>query len=245
MIHIITNHHKTDMWIDLQISQIKKHISEYLVWSYSSGFDISKHQKKFHYLKNHTPRTGEAFGGYLNHMLKLNSLTEIVLNDTNTKEDDILIWLDSDAFPIANINNYIDNKLSVFPLIAIVRPENGGDIIPHPSFTCSTVAFWKKNKLNWNGIPGKDTAINNFGLHDPGGELYETLRKKNINWFRLKRTKSLTEHQVFFTIYDNIIYHHGAGSRAKPCCRGGNFGVNFDSVKMYEKICDQINKNLL
>jgi len=189
MIHIITVHFKTDRWVDLQLKQIDKHVTNYKIWSYCDGFDISPHVHKFHFCENFPQSTSVSNIGYLNHIAKLNSLTHVVLSDTNTREDDLLIWLDSDSFPISDMNVYISKKLSKYPLIAINRPENGGDVIPHPSFTCTTVYFWKEHNLNWSGVPGSDTKkTNKQGLHDPGGFIYKNLLSKNLDWFKLLRT---------------------------------------------------------
>lgn len=233
MIHIITVHFKSDKWVDLQLKQINEHVSDYKVWSYCDGFDISPHKHKFHFCEN--SKTEGKSEGYLDHIEKLNSLTQVVLSDVDTQEDDLLIWLDSDSFPINNVNNHVSEKMLKYPLIAINRPENGGDVIPHPSFTCTSVSFWIKHKLNWSGIPGENSSTNKHGLHDPGGFIYNALSEKKIEWYRLLRTRTLTKHQVFFTIYDDLIYHHGAGSRA-PRCRGGNFGMKIDVGKMFRLI---------
>ena len=213
MIHIITIHFKTPKWVDLQLKQIDKHTSDYKVWTYCDGFGISPHKHKFHFCENFKQSRSVSKVGFKNHMAKLNSLTQVVLRDVDTQDDDLLIWLDSDSFPVNNVNDYVSGKMSKYPLIAINRPENDGDVIPHPSFTSTSVSFWKRHKLNWNGIPeGK------LGTLDPGGELYRYLLNKNIEWYKLLRTRLLTDHPVWFTIYDDLIYHHGAGSRGR-CCR--------------------------
>ena len=212
MIHIITIHFKTPKWIDLQLKQIDKHTSDYKVWTYCDGFGISPHKHKFHFCENFKQSKSVPKVGSKNHMAKLNSLTQVVLRDVDTQDDDLLIWLDSDSFPINNVNDYVSGKMSKYPLIAINRPENDGDVIPHPSFTSTSVSFWKRHKLNWNGIPkGK------LGTLDTGGELYRYLLNKNIEWYKLLRTRTLADHPLWFTIYDDLIYHHGAGSRGRHC----------------------------
>lgn len=243
MIHIIVVHFKTSEWIDLQLKQIKKHFSNYKIWTYCDGFNILPHQNKFHFCQNSITESNKL--GYIDHILKLNSLTDIVLKDLDTNNNDLLIWLDSDAFPINNANDYISKKMLKYPFIAVNRPENDGDVIPHPSFTCTSVSFWKKYKLTWDGIPGESGGLNKKGLHDPGGKLYQDLLENDIEWYRMRRTKSLTKHEVFFTIYDDFIYHHGAGSRGPrnkiAGCRGGNFGVLYNKSEILKVILEKIN----
>ena len=223
MIHILTVHFKSDKWIDLQLKQIDKHITNYKVWSYCDGFDISSHKHKFHYCG--VWPAGRERGGQ-SHWKKLNKLSERVIKDTDTKDGDILIWMDSDTLPINNVNDHISERLSTYSLLAVNRLENAGDVIPHPSFACSTVAFWKKHNLenpkmcNWGGSFIRSKASpkrNRFGeppgTYDNGGSLYFYLLDNNIEWYRMRRTHSLTDHPVYFTIYDNLVYHHAAGSR--------------------------------
>tara|TARA_B100001093_G_C26838441_1_gene1019443 strand:- start:1117 stop:1875 length:759 start_codon:yes stop_codon:yes gene_type:complete len=221
MIHVLTIHFNSDIWIDLQLAKIKKHIKECKVWSYADGFDISEHKHKFHYLEN--SKTIKQKWVSANHWTKLNKLTDCVLNDSNTKNDDILIWMDSDAFPVSDVSDYINKKLKKYSLVAVYRPEEAGDVIPHPSFTCSTVEFWKQHKLTWDGVPKKPRFRHEPGTHDSGGQLYFYMLDNNIEWYKMRRSRSLTEHPVFFTIYDNLVYHHGSGSRKnkrwKPSCR--------------------------
>ena len=239
MIHIITIHFKSERWIDLQLKHINKHIKNYKMWVYCDGFDHLPHKDKFNFCQEYTSEIRQPCE--LDHIEKLNSLTNVVLNDKKTNNTDLLVWLDSDAFPIRGVNDYINEKLLKYPLIAIQRPENGGDVIPHPSFTCCSVDFWKKTKLNWDGQTHQDRVIKN-GLHDPGGKIYKVLLEKNIEWYKLLRTKSLTKHQVFFTIYDDMIYHHGAGSRVNKdgfaVCRGGTFGASYDESEIFNNLND-------
>ena len=61
-------------------------------------------------------------------------------------DEDILLFIDGDAFPISDVATYAEEKLKQFPLIAVQRSENDGDPQPHPCFCITTVGFWKKNK---------------------------------------------------------------------------------------------------
>jgi hypothetical protein len=110
MIHIITIHFKTPKWVDLQLKQIDKHTSDYKVWTYCDGFDISPHKHKFHFCENFKHSDKIYKQASHNHQAKLNSLTEVVLSDVDTQDNDLLIWLDSDSFPIKNVNDYVSEK---------------------------------------------------------------------------------------------------------------------------------------
>lgn len=241
MIHIITCHYKTDRWIDLQLKYVKKHVKNYKLWAYFDGVDHTPHKHKFDFCQEYIPQIRKRCE--LDHIEKLNSLTNIVLKAKKTKDNDLLLWLDSDALPIRDLNRYVNKKLANYCLLAINRPENDGDLIPHPSFTCTTVSFWKKHKLNWDAVPGRlNRRKNPYGLYDAGGKLYQDLLEKNIEWYKLLRTKSITKHQVFFTFYDNMIYHHGAGSRTLKSCRGGDFGASYKEYNIFANLDDHIDK---
>lgn len=246
MIHILTIHFKSDKWIDLQLSRVNQHIKEYKVWAYCDKFNSDQHEHKFHFCGKgitavqsfNASEDAVRLGPFGNHWVKLNSLTKMVLDDEHTKEDDLIIWLDSDAFPVNDVDDYLTSKLDTNPFLAIVRTENANDVIPHPSFACTTVEFCRKHNLDWRNIR---RAPN--GMNDVGGYLYKYFEDNNIDWFRLRRTESLTEHPVFFTIYDNLVYHHGAGSRpahdGEACCRFDatrKSKIDYDETEIFKEI---------
>jgi hypothetical protein len=83
-----------------------------------------------------------------------------------------------------------------------------------------------------------------FDTLDPGGELYMYLKNNNIEWYKLLRTRSLTEHPVWFTIYDDLIYHHGAGSRGRLCRldiknRKNPIKYEYDEGQIFEMISEE------
>lgn len=213
MIHYITVHFRGDQWVDTQLKHIEKFTSDYKVWCFfSEHMDTSPHKHKYHFLENHDNIKGVS--GSYDHATKLDDLFKVVAEDENTKDDDVVIFIDSDAFPIGNINDYIESKLKGYDLAGVSRPENDdGHFCIHPCFAFSTVAFWKQNKLTWHGL-NMQAPIHNF-LDDTGGLLYQDISKKNIKCFKIFKSKksSIDTHPIFFSSYDNIIYHHGAGSR--------------------------------
>ena len=141
MIHIITAHFGTNKWVDLQLTQIKHHAVNYKIWTCYENCNFSLHHNKFHFCKEFKSKS--KFGSR-NHSQKLNYLTDVVLSDQSTKNEDILVWMDSDAFPINNLNSFIINKLNHYDFLAINRKENLGEVIPHPSFSCCTIGFFSK-----------------------------------------------------------------------------------------------------
>ena len=46
-----------------------------------------------------------------------------------------------------------------------------------------------------------------------GGNLLAILDNQGMTWYSLLRSNKRNLHPVFFAVYDDLIYHHGAGSR--------------------------------
>jgi len=108
---------------------------------------------------------------------------------------DLLVIMDSDAFPIAEWQERVLTYLEEGnEFVAIQRLENPywWKEIAHPSF-CA----WKY---------GTDIFFD--GASTP--YIYGYLTRK---WKKLHRTNVNNLHEIMYGIYDNFIYHHGAGSR--------------------------------
>ena len=189
-------------------------------------------------LPNNSP-CSKGHEGSRNHWLKLNKLTNFVTSQADVRDDDILIWLDSDAFPIGPLEKPLLEYLEHFPFVAVRRDENHRpgalpDKIPHPSFAACRVEFWRTHPLTWAGHRKNAKE----GRNDTGGQLLTYLVVNHISWQPLRRTYSLTKHPVWFTIYGNLIYHHGAGSRNRAC-RAGNLNLHFKEKKMFAQIAQR------
>lgn len=203
MIYIATIHWKTDKWIDIQLKYLKRFIrADFRI--FTSLNHINKdHSEKFYHVndKDDIDDHGE----------KLNILAREILSDSKNP-DDILIFIDGDAFPITDLTDYLNEKLNNYPLIAIQRRENNDDIIAHPSFCATTVKFWKEIDGDWNKGYYYLTGMG-YDITDVGSYLFKNLTNQRIKWYPLHRTNKKNFHPLFYGIYDDIIYHHGAGFR--------------------------------
>ncbi len=203
MINVLTVHWKSDMWIDIQLKYLKMNIDEpFRVYSYLN-YISTDHSDKFFY---------SSVEPITSHARKLNLLAEQVASHHDTKETDILIFLDGDAFPIKQLMPFIYQKLEQYPLIAVQRLENN-DVQPHPSFCATTVGFWQTIKGDWNA--GYKWKSQGAWVTDVGGNLLQLLNENKENWHPLLRSNTKNYHPLFFGIYDDLIYHHGAGFREK------------------------------
>jgi hypothetical protein len=208
MIHVLTAHYRTDRWIDIQLRYLARNLDRpYRVVADLEGvngdaaerFDVA------------TDLSAEA-GISLSHQDKLNRLAELVGKEA--QDDDVLMFLDGDAFPIAPVGDLVEERLAEFPLAAVRRDESLGDMQPHPSFCVTTVGFWRELGGDWSRGPGW-TWTNSRGMEveDVGGKLLWTLRERGVEWSPFLRTNRHGLHPVLFAVYEDRIYHHGAGFR--------------------------------
>ena len=124
----------------------------------------------------------------------------------------MLLFLDGDAFPVADLGPALEQMLAGHPLAAIRRTENYGDPFPHPSFCATTPRFWQETGATW---VGGHQVVNDARrvLHRHGREPAPMLEQQGIDWLPLSRTNKRNLHPILFGVYDDLIYHHGAGFR--------------------------------
>jgi hypothetical protein len=200
-VHVVTVHFQSDRWIDIQLLHLAANL-HLPMRTYGSLDGIDPvHRAKFDY--------GTALEG--KHFQKLNQLAEIVVAEA--KPTDVILFLDGDAFPIAPIDDLIVRSLDEYGLVAVRRAENGGDPQPHPCFAFTTVGLWRDIGGDWSH--GEETWRNDRGLllRDVGGHLLAQLRENDIRWLPLLRTNHTNLHPLFFAVYGDVAYHHGAGFR--------------------------------
>jgi hypothetical protein len=243
-IYICTVHYKTERWIKRQMFFLKKNIdADYKVFA---CVPTSRTRKDFHLESSYDPHSS----GSQNHADKLNYLARLVCDEAS--DNDIIIFLDGDAFPIAPIGKYLMEKLRTHSFMAVQRLENGGDDHPHPSFAATTVGFWKKINGDWSVAP----YINSHGTEvaDTGGALFNNLAAHHVSWHAMLRSNKSNLHPLWFGIYADVIYHHGAGYRS-PVSRidfittgkhDGDFRASDDykkNKKMHQKMLFSIKYN--
>ncbi|CAN5539868.1 hypothetical protein BH10ACT11_BH10ACT11_03330 [soil metagenome] len=212
MIHIATVHWSSDQWVDPQLHYLNRHIDEpFRMYAWldnrtflaEDGPNMSEsHGQKFHYWTDIKLRAHET---------KLTLLGDIMAN--GAADDDILIFIDGDAFPIAPIMPFLREKLEQYPLVAIQRLENNGDSQPHPCFCVTTAKFWRELPGDWRR---GGTWINPQGVEvtDVGGNLRQLLIDKDIDWLPILRSNKVNPHPLNFGVYGDLVYHHGGGFRA-------------------------------
>src|SRR3954447_6024071 len=134
MLHVVTVHWNDAAWIEPQLRFLQRNApAGHRVYASLNGIDPS-FAEQFHYAAD--------LEGM--HAAKLNELALVVREQADP--DDLLLFLDGDAFPIAPID---ESLLDGLPLAAVRRSENLGDRQPHPCFCLTTVGFWFDIEGDW------------------------------------------------------------------------------------------------
>jgi len=202
VIRYLTVHFGSARWIDIQRRNIERHThSPHEVWAsldevepgYEDRFDVAMSLEGGH-------------GEKLNEMAR--RACEV------SAPDDVLIFIDGDAFPIEDVTAMLERRLPEFPLIAARRLENLGDPQPHPCFAVTTAGFWRSIDGDWS--KGGRGWRNRIGRNrkDVGGRILNALEDKKIAWLPLDRSNRRNVHPVLFGVYGDLVYHHGAAFRA-------------------------------
>ena len=138
MVHIATVHWRSDRWIDVQLRYLKANVAEpYKVYAWLDQ-ELRAHAHEFFYATDVPVER---------HELKLTLLGDLVANAADP--DEVIIFIDGDAFPVAPIMPFLRSKLERYPLVAVRRDENNGDRQPHPSFCATTAGFWRELPGDW------------------------------------------------------------------------------------------------
>ncbi len=200
MLHVATVHFQSPRWIEIQTRYLRENIDGDLqIWASLQDIDPSH---GVHFDRVVDQRGTHA--GKLNHLAM--EIGEVA------SDDDLLMFLDGDAFPIADPMPLIAAGLQRAPLLAVRRAENGDEPQPHPSFCVTTVGLWRSLPGDWTagatwaGVGGRRTS-------DVGGNLMRRLELTGTPWEQVLRSNGNRLDPLYFGIYGGVIYHHGAGFR--------------------------------
>lgn len=217
MIYIVTIHHNTDKFIDLQDKYYAKYTEVpykiYCGLSLPNNDDYFAAQREGKYSNFHFIDLREVQN---QHWYRLNYLAEQVFKtEEEFDPDDILIFTDGDAFPVCPYAVPVSNLLQgpeKVGCVAVSRDENPEPFLadefkpyPHPCFMATNLLFWKENELKWSlETPHIETA---------GPTLKRWYDEHGHNWVSMMRSNLYDLHPLYFGIYGDFLYHHGAGNR--------------------------------
>jgi hypothetical protein len=203
MIHILTVHWMDPKWVVPQTDYFSRNVElPYRTWASLEGIDDQGSHERF----------DEVVDVKGLHADKLNQLAARVVEEASP--DDLIVFIDGDAFPVRPIGNWMTELLSTSSLIAVRRDENRGERQPHPCFCATKVGFWKEIGGDWQE-GGTWTSPGGTQVTDVGGNLYVKLEESGVEWTPLLRSNSKELHPLWFAIYAEHVYHHGAGFRRR------------------------------
>ena len=208
MIHVATVHWGSERWIDLQLRYLERFMpGPFRVYTFLYQVP-GDHRGKFFYSSTEPIK---------DHATKLDVLGDVISFAAEDPSDPI-VFMDSDAFPIAPIGPLVEEHLERRRLIAVQRYENCGDLQPHPCFCITTVGFWQEVGGDWHR-GAKWVSSDGRRVTALGGNLLAALEQAGVDWYPLRRVNSTDPHPLCFGLYGDaehgpLVYHHGAGSRA-------------------------------
>jgi hypothetical protein len=223
MLHIATVHWRDPRWIDVQAAALERRIRRpFRVHANLEGIDDPVWDPRFH-------RVGREGGS---HPEKLDRIAAAIVAEA--APEDLLMFLDGDAFPVRPMDDWMDELLVGHPLAAVCRRENLGDVQPHPCFCLTTVGFWQQLGADWGRGP---TWTNTHGetVSDVGARLWKALADAGVEWRPVLRSNRVDLHPVMFALYGGHVYHHGAGFR-HPLVRSDGFARVADYVAVTSRL---------
>lgn len=214
MINVVTVHYKSRVFQEVQYENLCRNLKDFRIWAFvdkvpKEGGEADPSRYFYH-----------ADSGQTNHLVKLDMLADLVCEAS--KPEDVILFIDGDAWPVAPIDAFIAESLKRFPVGGVVRTENW-EKYPHPCFTFTTVGYWREADLSWS------KHVINHILH--------VLEARKEGWTKIPRSGGLTDHPVFFSLYGDMVYHHGAGFRVPVsayCNRTGTVVTKDESLGMIE-----------
>jgi hypothetical protein len=220
MIHIVTLHFGTQAWFDIQKRYITKYTTgDYKVWigtyrnEIPEDFDLPDNWQHMDLDKDYPS------DGINEHYAQTEFMYSNYLRD-EMKDDDVLIFIDSDAFPVTDkwtqkIQNLFESGSEDGPcdVLGIAQPENKGiaatdDYDPYPDlcFFATTKKVWEDNNLEWGLFLPKH--------QNPGFGMLDRIKAADLALMYIQRTNSFEANSVMFGVYGDMIYHQHCGSRA-------------------------------
>jgi hypothetical protein len=236
VIHVATVHWRDDRWVDVQLRYLERFLPQpYRVYAFLNQLERDRSDSFFYSSDAHI----------MQHATKLNLLADMIGFAAEEPSDPIL-FIDGDAFPIADLGTMIAEDLPRHKLIAVRRDE-ASDMQPHPCFCLTTVGTWREIGGDWRKGGHSWTNAAGQEVSDVGARVLKAVDEHDVPWRALKRSNKQNPHPLFFGIYDDVVYHHGGGFRR---ARGGRMviaesGVHDARESWRARLLDKLPKSKL
>jgi len=264
VLHILTLH-LGDKWIDIQKRELARFISEpYKVYARLGDGVYPKENWKYKYnnqkakvenskyndgtisYDKHKHKFDGAISGAQHWTYSMGKLLDYVLENHEVKPTDKIMLIDSDAFPIAPISDFLAEKLKEYPFVSAQEPMHEWDrnplyLIQHPMF----MLFEAKHIIEDNLTDYLRDVVKDKNNNWWGGTT-DWLTERGYDYYPLTRSNKIDLHPLYYAIYDEVIYHHWAGSRnmiTRPDrIRVGQIGPDIIPTEAQKKAVEDIAK---
>jgi len=249
MIHVFSLHYGDDKWSEIQIQSIQKHIKvpykTYSVYSHMDEDSYKKWENKWDvFLVEEKGKHAHKSGNF--HLTDGHRyiIPEIL---KHAEPGDIFLRLDSDAFLINDIDESFIDLVNKHQFVSLKEPEHEWDTTyhtPHPALWAFPVELLN-TKLAYQMSELLEDHHSNWW-----GGVVHWLEENNIKWHPLERTNKVNLHPLYFGVYDDLVYHHWAGSRDmitrpdRKIARESNVSIESvrdDNIKLNRRIMEQLN----
>ena len=236
MIYIVTNHHgpSVDKFVHLQSKYLQRYSeSNYKVFCGISNFGHDPEKNSWNikadpqYMGNYELISTDDIRLENQHHTKMNFLSKMIKDNHQISDEDLLVFLDGDAFPVSHWESTVREALQEHKVVCVYRTENLEPLVPdeqkpypHLMFVAVKAKFWFENEIIWEkswcgNIEGPIGPPLKFWLEENGHTTYPLLRSNKVD-----------VHPLFFGVYGDLIYHHGSSS--------GNANV-YDSFDIWSR----------
>ena len=210
MIYYITMHHNIDRFVQLQAQHIYDNTSsDYKIYCGLAGINLEIDASETVY-KNHC--IYDITNIENQHWFRMNYLFNCLAKDQTFHDDDLVVFIDGDAFPIETWEGKVRSELDTHALVAVERREDLEPLMeekwkpyPHPLFCVAKAKFWQENAIKWK-------LDSSRGVSTCGPLLKEWLEMNGHTIYPLLRTNVFNIHPLYFGVYGDIVYHHGASA---------------------------------
>jgi hypothetical protein len=208
LIHIGTAHYRDDRWLELQLRWIERNTGEpYRTYASLDGLK-PRDGEPFDVALDHTG-VGRGLGTAATIEAKLDLLTARMVEDAEA--GDPIVIVHGDTLPLPDWTPAMRALLEQHGFAGVKREEIG-EPIPHWSFCATTAGLWSSLGSDWSHGPVHWDFAGHW-VTDTGATLLEALEREGVPWKPLLRSNVVNLHPLWFALYGDLVYHHGAGFR--------------------------------
>lgn len=194
-------------WPMLQMAQLRRHTPRgFTVFVYGNRLcqeheDFFRHCKDVVYFSSNEVQNG----AFVDDVWPIRNW----LTRKAVKSFKWIVHLDSDAFPIAGdwLSRYASLISTRCPVVAVERRFKEEDGRRHRSADRCFLMFDRA------GFRTHAFDFTKMGVADAGAAISQHLEDVGLTWHPLPRTNRVNFHKIAAGVYDDRVYHHGAGSR--------------------------------